>query len=405
MSQSAGSSAAGSVRRNALLWVFAVITLAGLAYGVYWWVLLKGSERTDNAYVHAPLVQVAAQQAGTVVAVLADETQRVQSGQPLVRLDPAEARLARERAQAQLAQSVREARGLVAQDTVLQATVRTREAELERLKAEEARAADDLARRLPLLASGAVGQEEIDHARTVLSANRSARAAAAAALEAAREQRSVHRVQFEGLRIEQHPPVERAATALREAILAESRLEIPAPVAGQIARRSVQVGQRIAAGQMLMSVVPLEQVWVEANFKEVQLRQMRMGQPVQLRADLHGSSIEYRGVVAGLGAGTGAAFAVLPAQNASGNWVKVVQRIPVRIELDADQLSRNPLRVGLSMHATVDVTVKEGQRLTDYSPPQRPQDTQVYADALARADEQVQAVINQHAGRRPASSR
>lgn len=405
MSPSAGSSSARPVRRNAMLWVFAAIVLSGLAYGVYWWFLSKGTERTDNAYVHAPLVQVAAQQAGTVVAVLVDETQRVGAGQLLVRLDAAEARLARERAQAQLAQSVREARGLVAQDMVLQATVRAREAELERLKAEESRAADDLARRLPLLASGAVGQEEIDHARTLISASRSARAAAASTLEAAREQRSVHRLQFDGLRIEQHPPVERAATALREAILAESRLEVPAPVAGQIARRSVQVGQRIAAGQMLMSVVPLEQVWVEANFKEVQLRDMRVGQPVRLRADLHGSAIEYRGVVAGLGAGTGAAFAVLPAQNASGNWVKVVQRVPVRIELNADQLIRNPLRVGLSMHATVDTTVKDGQRLTDYTPPQRPQDTQVYADALARADEQVQAIINQHAGRRQPASR
>lgn len=405
MSQSAGSSPAQHVRRNALLWIFAAIALTGLVYGAYWWILLRGSERTDNAYVHAPLVQVAAQQAGTVVAVLADDTQRVLAGQPLVRLDAAETRLVRERAQAQLAQVVREARTVLAQDTVLLATVRTREAELDRLRSEETRATDDLSRRQPLLASGAVGQEEIDHARSLLTSTRAARAAAAAALEAAREQRAVHRVQFEGLRIEQHPAVERAATALREAILAESRLEIPAPVAGQIARRAVQVGQRIAPGQMLMSVVPLEQLWVEANFKEVQLREMRVGQPVRLQADLHGSAIEYRGVVAGLGAGTGAAFAVLPAQNASGNWVKVVQRIPVRIELDAEQLKRNPLRVGLSMHAAVDITFKEGQRLADYTPPQRPQDTQVYAEALARADEQVQAVINQHAGRRLTGTR
>lgn len=405
MSQSAGSNPGGKGRRNAMLWLFAAVMGVGIAYGAYWWVSLRGSERTDNAYVHAPLVQVAAQQAGTVVAVLAEDTQKVQAGQVLVRLDATEVRLARERAQAQLAQSVREARGLVAQDAVFLATVRTREAELDRLKADEARAADDLSRRLPLLASGAVGQEEIDHARALLNATRAARGAAAAALEAAREQRSVHRLQFEGLRLEQQPAVERAATALREAILAESRLDIPAPVAGQVARRSVQVGQRISAGQMLMSVVPLEQVWVEANFKEVQLRQMRVGQPVRLRADLHGRAVEYQARVAGVGAGTGAAFAVLPAQNASGNWVKVVQRIPVRIELDAEELKRNPLRVGLSMHATVDVTVQEGQQLTDYTPPQRPQDTQVYAEALARADEQVQAIIAQHAGRRPPGTR
>ena len=393
------ASPATKTRRYALLWVVSLVCLAGLAYGGYWWMQLRGSERTDNAYVHAPLVHVAAQQAGTVVAVGVEETERVSAGQVLVRLDAAEPRLARERADAQLAQAVREARGTVAQDTVLQSGIRTREAELERLRAEEARAADDLARRLPLLASGAVGQEEVAHARAALAAQQASRAAAASALDTAREQRAAHRVQFEGLRIEQHPSVERASTALREALLAESRLEIPAPVAGQVARRTVQVGQRITAGQVLMSVVPLEQVWIEANFKEVQLRDMRVGQPVHLRADLHGQAIEYQGHVVGLGAGTGAAFAVLPAQNASGNWVKVVQRIPVRIELDAAQLEKHPLRVGLSMHVTVDVSRQEGSRLTDFKSPQRSQQTTVYDEALAKADAQVRAVIARHSGR------
>jgi len=396
---------ASKTRRNALLWVICLTSLAGLAYAGYWWMQVRGSERTDNAYVHAPLVQVAAQQAGTVVKVGVEETERVAAGQVLVRLDAAEARLVRERAEAQLAQAVREARGTIAQDTVLLAGVRTREAELERLRAEEARATDDLARRAPLLASGAVGQEEFAHAQTTLAALKASRMAAASALDTAREQRAAHRVQFEGLRIEQHPSVERAATALREALLGESRLEIPAPLAGQIARRTVQVGQRIAAGQVLMSVVPLEQVWVEANFKEVQLRQMRVGQPVQLTADLHGQAIEYRGHVVGLGAGTGASFAVLPAQNASGNWVKVVQRVPVRIELDAEQLEKHPLRVGLSMHVTVYVTRQDGARLTDFKPPQRSQQTPVYEQALVKADEQVRTVIARHAGRAPVSGR
>ncbi|MFZ9407035.1 MAG: HlyD family efflux transporter periplasmic adaptor subunit [Burkholderiaceae bacterium] len=403
---SAAAPASGTrTRRNALVWVFGLISGVGLVYGGYWWFQLRGSERTDNAYVHAPLVQVAAQQAGTVVAVLVEDTERVGEGKVLVRLDAAEARLARERAEAQLAQAVREARALVAQDTVLLAGIRTRESELERLRAEEARAADDLARRVPLLATGAVGQEEVAHARSTLAALQAARMAASSALESSREQRLAHRVQFEGLRIEQLPSVERAATALREALLAESRLEIPAPVAGQVARRTVQVGQRITAGQALMSVVPLDQVWVEANFKEVQLRDMRIGQPVHLRADLHGQAIDYRGHVAGLGAGTGAAFAVLPAQNATGNWVKVVQRVPVRIELEASQLQKHPLRVGLSMHATVDVTREEGERLSDFKSPQRAQETPVYDQALARADEQVRAIIARHAGRSAAPGR
>lgn len=383
-------------RRNALGWIVGLFCLVGLIYGGVWWSFSRGVERTDNAYVHAPMVSIAAQQAGAVTAITADDTEQVQVGQVLVRLDPAEARLARERAEARLAQAVRETRTAFAQDATLVSAIRVREAELERLRAEEARAGEDLSRRQPLLVSGAIGAEEIAHAQASLAMARAARLAAQSSLEAARDQRSAHRVQIEGLRIDQHPTVLRAATELREAMLVESRNEILAPVSGQVARRSVQVGQRIAAGQTLLSIVPLEQVWVEANFKEVQLRDMRVGQAVSLRADLHGSAVEYRGRVAGVGAGTGAAFAVLPAQNASGNWVKVVQRVPVRIELDAEQLVRHPLRVGLSMHVTVDVSGVQGPTLSDFKVPDRSRDTAVYERALASADERVRAVIARH---------
>lgn len=385
-------------RRKALLAVMVLVLIGAFGYAGYWWFLARGIERTDNAYVHAPMVQVVAQQAGTVVSVAAEDTDRVAMGQVLLRLDPAEARLARERAEAQLAQAVREIRASFARDPVDEASIRRHEADLQRARTEEGRASDDLTRRQPLVASGALGAEEIAHAQSALAAARAARAAAQSALEAAREQRLVNRTQIDGLRIEQHPSVQRAATALREAILGESRNDIPAPVAGQIARRSVQVGQRVSPGQVLMSVVSLDQIWVEANFKESQLRDMRVGQSVRLYADLHGARIAYRGRVAGFGAGTGAAFAVLPAQNASGNWVKVVQRVPVRIELDAAQLAEHPLRVGLSMHATIDVSGRAEAIAPQFTSPVRTQQTSVYDQALAAADQRVQAIIRQHAG-------
>ena len=222
------------------------------------------------------------------------------------------------------------------------------------MQAEVARANDDVARRRPLTVTGAVAGEEMHHAESTLAAANSALAGARSALAAAREQAASNRALTEGTSVERHPNVERASAAVREAFLAVQRNELPAPVAGQVARRTVQVGQRITPGTPLMSVIPLDQVWVEANFKEVQLRDMRIGQPVKLKADLYGSRIEYDGRVAGVGAGTGAAFALLPAQNATGNWIKVVQRVPVRIRLDERQLAERPLQVGLSMNATID---------------------------------------------------
>ncbi len=347
-------------RRRALLGLAALTLLAGLAWAGYWAVYLRHYESTDNAYVQAPLVQLTAQLPGTVVAILADDTDRVKAGQPLVRLDPADARVSLERAEAQLAQTVREVRTLYVANSSLAATTRLREAEVARARAELARALDDVERRQPLLASGAVGGEEMKHAQATLAVARSALAGAQAAAAASREQASGNSVLTDGIALDRHPNVERAAAAVREAWLALQRTELAAPVAGQVARRSVQVGQRIAAGAPLMSIVPLDQAWVEANFKENQLRRMRIGQPVTLHADLYGDKVSYRGRVVGLGAGTGSAFALLPAQNATGNWIKVVQRVPVRIELDGKQLAERPLMVGLSMEATVDIAEQAG---------------------------------------------
>jgi len=386
-----------SRRKPALLAVTALTLAVGLGYGAWWALTQRQSESTDNAYVQAPVVQITPQVGGTVVAVLADDTDLVKSGQPLVRLDATDARLALARAEAQLAQVVREVRTLYANNATLAAQVALRQAEVTRAQSELARATDDVQRRQPLLASGAVGGEEMKHVEATLANARGVLSGARSALAAAEEQLASNRALTDGIRIEQHPQVERAASAVREASLALQRTELPAPLAGQVARRSVQVGQRVAAGSPLMTVVPLEQVWVEANFKEGQLPRMRIGQPVALKADLYGAQVEYHGHVAGLGAGTGSAFALLPAQNATGNWIKIVQRVPVRIELDAAELAAHPLRVGLSMEARVDVSKQDGTPLTE-PPASHASQTQVFDAQEAAADERVRTIIASNLG-------
>jgi membrane fusion protein, multidrug efflux system len=391
-------------RKPALLAVTGLTLAAGLAYGVYWSLVLRHVESTDNAYVQAPVVQITPQVGGTVLAVLADDTDLVRAGQPLVKLDPTDARLALERAESQLAQTVREVRTLYANNAALDAHVRLREAEIVRVQSDVARANDDVNRRRPLLASGAVGGEEMKHAETALVVARSALAAAQSALVAAQEQALSNRALTDGTRVEKHPNVERAAAAVREAWLALQRTDVPAPVTGQVARRTVQVGQRIAPGAPLMSVIPLEQVWVEANFKEVQLREMRIGQPVTLHADLYGSRVEYHGRIAGVGAGTGAAFALLPAQNATGNWIKVVQRVPVRVELDPKQLADHPLRVGLSMQATVNVAQRTGAPVLAAVAPRASSHTAVFEVHDGGADRRVRSIIAANLGAPPSQA-
>jgi membrane fusion protein, multidrug efflux system len=397
----AASAVHPSRRRPALLAVSAITLLAGLAWAGYWFVALRQVESTDNAYVQAPLVQVTPQVAGTVLAVLVDDTDRVRAGQALVRLDPSDAKLALERAESQLAQTVREVRTLYANNAALAANVRLREAEVVRVQADLARAQDDVSRRAPLMASGAVGGEEMKHAQAAVASATSALAAAQSALAAAQEQAASNRALTEGTPVQGHPNVGRAAAALREAWLALARTDLPAPVAGQVAKRTVQVGQRVAPGSVLMSVVPLDQVWVEANFKEVQLRRMRLGQPVTLTADLYGSKVEYAGRVAGVGAGTGAAFALLPAQSATGNWIKVVQRVPVRVELEPAELAAHPLRVGLSMEAHVDVSDDKGPPVLQAAAPRASSRTDAFDARGAEVEQLVQRIIAANLGPAP----
>ena len=337
-------------RRVLLIIVSLVLLVLLICYGIWWALFARHYESTDDAYVAGNVVQVTPQVGGTVLAINADDTELVQAGKPLIELDPADAKVALDQATAQLAQAVREVRTLFVNNGALNANVTARNAELQRARA-------DLSRRLELIGSGAVSKEEVDHARTAVQS-------AESAIAATREQLASNRVLTDHTSVARHPNVLRAAGQVQAAYLALARATLPAPITGYVAKRSVQVGQRVAAGMPLLSIVPLNALWVDANFKEVQIARMRIDQPVTLHADLYGSDVAYHGKIVGLAAGTGAAFALLPAQNASGNWIKIVQRIPVRIRLDANELAAHPLRVGVSMQVKVDIANDAGTSLT-----------------------------------------
>ena len=386
------------MRKKALAAVAAAVAVAGMAYGAYWALMLNHFETTDNAYVQGNVVQLTPQVGGTVVAISADDTDHVKAGQLLVKLDPADAQVALDQAEAQLAQTVREVRTLFANNSTLKAQIAARDADLARVQGDVARAQDDVTRRAPLLATGAVGKEEFNHVTAQLASAKSSVAAAQSAAVAAREQLSSNQALTDGVAIDQHPSVLRAAAKVREAHLALQRADILAPVDGFVAKRSVQLGQRVQAGAPLMSVIALSRVWVEANFKESQLQNLRIGQPVTLQADVYGKKVEYRGSVEGLGAGTGSAFALLPAQNATGNWIKVVQRVPVRITLDPKELAAHPLRVGLSMQARVDVNQTTGAMLADVSRATSGSETRVFEVATQAADADVHRIITANGG-------
>jgi len=388
-------------RRTALLAIAGVVGLAAVAAGVYWALVLNHYESTDNAYVQGNLVQITPQVGGTVLAIYADDTDQVKAGAPLVRLDAADAQVALDQAKAQLAQTVREVRVMYANNATLSAQIALRESEVTRVNADLERAQDDLNRRAPLVATGAVGKEEFDHAASQLAALKSGLASAQSALVAAREQLASNQSMTDGVAVEQHPNVQRAAARVREAWLALARASLPAPLDGVVAKRNVQVGQRVAAGAPLMTLVPLSDLWVDANFKEGQLRKLRIGQPATLEADVYGRKVEYHGKVVGLGAGTGSAFSLLPAQNATGNWIKVVQRVPVRIALDPKELAANPLRIGLSMEVKVDVGNTGGHQLSEVVRSAPVAQTSVFDHLNADADAEVRRIIAANLGRAP----
>ncbi len=388
---------AGSGRQKALT-IVGLVVLAGLCYGAYEWYAGRNQESTDNAYVQGNVIQITPQIGGTVTAILADDTDFVKAGQPLVKLDAADAKMALDLAEANLAQVVRQVRSLYANNTTLEAQLTVRDSDILKAQNEINRLGDDLARRQSLVGIGAVSAEEISHVQAQLVQAQNTLASAKAASQAARDQLQGARTLTDNTQVPNHPSVVAAAAKVREAFLALHRATLPAPVDGYIAKRTVQLGQRIAPGTPLMSVVALGAPWVDANFKEVQLRTIRIGQSATLTADVYGKKVEYQGTVVGLGAGTGAAFSLLPAQNATGNWIKVVQRVPVRIALDLAQVSAHPLRIGLSMEVTVDVKSQDGKSLAEGAQAASAVQTDVYEVLDGQATTEIQRVIANNMG-------
>lgn len=371
-------------RRRALAITAGIFVLAALIWIALWFFVFSLRENTDNAYVGGNVVGISAQVPGTVIAVLADNTEHVKAGQPLVKLDPTDAEIRLRQARSALALAVRQVRGQTDSASGADAAVAARKVEL-------AKAQADLKRHLPLVAAQAESPEIVQHLRDAV-------AGAQAALDAAQAQAKAAHAAIGGTDIAGNPAVQQARAAFRAAWVAAQRNTIVAPVSGYVAERSVQLGASVAPGQPLMSVVPLHHLWVDANFKENQLRHIRIGQPATITTDLYGDKVEYHGKVVGLGAGTGSVFSLLPAQNATGNWIKVVQRVPVRIALDDTELDKHPLRVGLSADVTVDIRHDQGKVLAN-GPALPAAATSVYDDIASQADAQADQVIRANLGK------
>ena len=366
-------------RRRALLIVAGAFLLAALLWFLLWFFVLSTRVKTDNAYVGGNQVAISAQVPGTVVAILADDTQHVEAGQVLVKLDSTDADTRLAQARSALAQAVRGVRQQTSSATSADAQVVAARLTLKKAEA-------DLKRRLPLIAAQAESPEIVQHLRDGVEQAR-------AAMNAAEAQAAAARAAIEGTDVAQNPVVLQARANFRAAWVAAQRNAIYAPVSGYVAERSVQLGNSVQPGQQLMTVVPLHDLWIDANFKESQLRHIRIGQPAEIVSDLYGSDAVYHGKVIGLGAGTGSVFSLLPAQNATGNWIKVVQRVPVRIALDNKELDKHPLRIGLSTDVAVDIRNDQGSVLAN-TPTQQPvAQTDVYDQMASKADAEADQVI------------
>lgn len=347
--------ASNNQRRFWFLFLGAIVLLGTIAYGSYWLLYARYFESTDDAYVGGNVVTITSKENATVLALHADNTQAVREGQLLIEMDPTVAAVNLEAAEANLARTVRNVKAQFSKAAADAAQVNQARVILDQAK-------DDYTRRLTAFGTQSVSREELAHARDAV-------AAARAALNTAKEGLDETNAAIEGTDIAHNPEVLASEAQLRAAAIAYGHMRIVAPLDGVIAQRTVQAGQQVAAGTPLMAVVPLSDVWVDANFKEVQLARMRVGQPVKVRSDIYGDSVTYHGHVEGLGAGSGSAFALLPPQNASGNWIKIVQRVPVRISLDREELAKHPLRVGLSVTADVDVRDQSGPILANHVGP------------------------------------
>ena len=369
-------------RKKRMSIAIGIFLLIGLLWALYWFFIARYHEETENAYVAGSMVVVNAQTAGTVEAILAEENQVVKAGDVLVKLSPTDAQVALAQASAQLANATRQIQNVFN-------TVSVTRAQMVQANSAVKIAQDAVNRRAALVKTGAVSREEYDQAVNALNQ-------ALAAQKTTMEQNKSAGAQVAGTTTQNHPAIEAAKAAFRSAYINNKRLAVLAPTDGVIAKRNVQVGQQISQGVPLMSIVAANQLWVEANFKETQLANLRVGQPVELTSDVFGSGVKFKGTVQGIGIGTGSAFSVLPAQNATGNWIKIVQRIPVRIQLDAEELKAHPLRVGMSMIANVNTHQRDGAVLGTVAGSDGLSNltTNVYAQDEEEANREADKIIN-----------
>ncbi|MFB4342715.1 multidrug efflux MFS transporter periplasmic adaptor subunit EmrA [Pantoea sp. CS_6] len=371
-------------RKGALILLALVVVLLGIAWGVYWFLVLRHFQETDDAYVAGNQVQIMAQVSGSVNKVWFDDTDYVKKGDVLVSLDKTDAQQAFEKAQTELATSVRQVHQQMINAKQYQATIALRQTALDQAQA-------DLKRREPLGASNLIGREELQHARDAV-------ASAKAELDVAIQQYNANQAMILNTSLENQPAVKQSAAQLRDAWLALQRTDIRSPMDGYVSRRSVQVGSQISTSTPLMAVVPATDLWVDANFKETQLAGVRIGQPATVVADIYGDDVVYHGKVVGLDMGTGSAFSLLPAQNATGNWIKVVQRLPVRIELNQDEVAKYPLRIGLSTLVKIDTDNKDGSVLATSVRQQAAYSTNALAIDLAPVNTLITDIVHANAG-------
>lgn len=371
-------------RKKVLILLALLFVLAGIAWGVYWFLVLRHFQETDDAYVAGNQVQVMAQVSGSVNKVWFDDTDFVKKGDVLVSLDKTDAEQAFEKAQTALATSVRQTHQLMINAKQYQASIALQQTAL-------AQAEADLKRREPLGASNLIGREELQHSRDAV-------ATAKAQLDVAVQQYNANQAMILNTSLEEQPAVKQAAAELRDAWLALQRTDIRSPMDGYVSRRSVQVGSQISTSTPLMAVVPATNLWIDANFKETQLAGVRIGQEATVVADIYGDDVVYHGKVVGLDMGTGSAFSLLPAQNATGNWIKVVQRLPVRIELNQDDIAKHPLRIGLSTLVKVDTTNKDGSALATSVRQQAAYSSNALAIDLAPVNQLITDIVRANAG-------
>lgn len=373
-------------RKWFLIGLATIFVIAGLGYAIYYFMIAQFYASTSDAYVHGNRIQLAPQIDGTVVRITADNTDRVKAGQTLIVLDASDERAALDSAEANLANAVRSVRQLFAQVAEQQSIIVQRRSALDQARR-------DYERDRKLVAAHGVPKQLFERARAAYTQAR-------ASLAAAQHRLTELQAQTSDTTLREHPRVKQAESRVETAYLNLQRTRIPAPINGYVAQRDVQVGQRATPSRPMLSIVPLHRIWVEANFKETALAAMRIGQSASVVSDFYGDAVRYHGHVAGISAGTGSAFELLPPQNATGNWIKIVQRVPVRIALDNrhHQLEKYPLRMGLSMTVTVDLHDISGPRLATRIRHQPLYDTNVYEQRLEGARKLIARIIEDNAG-------